>query len=403
MNTSLSQPMIRFGDPLIISRDPFSIDRKIYPDDTLISRKFPSTLVSAVDYLHFIEQYIPKELISHQNFSQLTDLANILSGNLTSFLIFESRLGTSDARSDYCFAVSSMNGEREHLKNLIKSRTFPETLLNQSEWQQIENFATVWADFDSVLNNKIRGIWFEFDTATSSSETLVPSVFIHLLLIRASSTNKTSKYNWLTNRAIPLLIGKQLSDKAKKQILNCIQMLPQDAAIFQIGAMLSRATNNIRLVIKRIDTTQIIPYLISLGWSDKNDELSSLLKELNNYVSRIVLHIGVGEQIDPKIGIECSFYPNQYHEEKGWSNFLNYLMNKGLCLPEKQSALINFTGIGRIDSKYEYDQEKCIPSVMLSEEGGSGALIRYISHIKITYQPNHPLEAKAYTAVRHFG
>ncbi len=40
---------------------------------------------------------------------------------------------------------------------------------------------------------------------------------------------------------------------------------------------------------------------------------------------------------------------------------------------------------------------------MLSQDEYSKSLIRYISHIKLVYQPGEEIQAKAYPAVRLFG
>jgi hypothetical protein len=65
------------------------------------------------NYLHFVESHVPEELISSQCFEEIKKIADNLSGNLTSFFGFESRLTSKNARSDYLIAVSSQKGERE--------------------------------------------------------------------------------------------------------------------------------------------------------------------------------------------------------------------------------------------------------------------------------------------------
>ena len=81
---------------------------KMYKDSTL---KFSR----ASDYLCSIASHIPDELISTQNFAEIKNIADKLRGGLTSFFGFESRLTSTNARSDYLVAVSSMKSEREDL------------------------------------------------------------------------------------------------------------------------------------------------------------------------------------------------------------------------------------------------------------------------------------------------
>lgn len=370
-------------------------------ETNIMRRDSPLKYSHAVDYLHSVESYMPKELASSQNLAEIKGLADHFTGGLTSFFGFESRLGNSEARSDYLFAVSSMKGERDALVNLFKSGNLPETFYNKTEWQQIGNFALAWANPKSQLYDKVIGLWFEFDTSDLSSEASIPSIFIHSVPIKSNS--ETSNYKWLTHTALPLLVGRRLSKIVEQRIIGCIQKMPSEATLYQIGTMLSRVTDGIHLVIKRIRPDQIIPYLKSIGWSDENEGLSSLLKELEKHVNRIVLHISVGEQVDPKIGIECSFYPGFNDKEAGWSEFLDYLIEKELCLSEKHSALLNFPGVEQEDASNDFNLKSYVPSVMIPDNNFSSALVRYISHVKIVYKPNHPLEAKAYYGIRLFG
>jgi len=152
-----------------------------------------------------------------------------------------------------------------------------------------------------------------------------------------------------------------------------------------------------------MEPNQIIPYLNSIGWSDDTNGLSTLLDELEKYVTRIVLHISVGEKIDNKIGIECSFYPDLYNQETRWSDFLAFLTEKGLCLSEKKSALLGFPGVEQEDMNNDFDLKTYMTAVKIPDNNFSSALVRYISHVKLSYEPNYPLEAKVYSGVRLFG
>ena len=402
MSDLLSQS-IRFGDPLLTSIDSSFINSKFHLDDDLIIRNFPPMGASTVDYLDFIEKYVPEDLISQNNFSQLKNLAGNFAGGLTSFFGFESCLDSPEPQTDYLIAISSEKGERDALVNLIKNRNLPEVFHDQSEWKQVSNFALKWADPKSKLYNNVLGLWFEFDMASSSSEFAIPGVFIHTIPIHASSINESLQHRWLINTAIPLLMGKRLSHNVEQQILDCIKMMPSEASIYQVGVMLSRPINGIRLVIKRINLDQIAPYLKSVGWSDNQGRLAPLLEELQHFVNRIVLHITVAEKVDPKIGIECSFYPDIYHQETRWNKFLKYLKKKDLCISDKYSSLLDFPGVQHEKMLNYFDLGHSMPITKMTTNSSSRAVVRFISHIKIIYQPNCPIEAKAYYGVRVLG
>ena len=340
-------------------------------------------------------------MLSTNNFIEIKNLAEVFSGGIASFFGFESKLTSVNARSDYLFAVSSKKGEREALANLIKNNHLPESFRNQIEWKQIGNFTEYWVNPKSILYDKVLGLWFEFDTSCSLKNASIPGIFIHTIPIKNNS--KLSDYNWITQTAIPMLIGRELSVRVEQKIKECIKKIPSNTSLYQVGTMLSRATEKIRLVFKGIKLNQIIPYLNSIGWSNDNKELLIFLNEIKNYVNRIVLHISIGEQVDPKIGIECSFYTGYSYKEEEWSSFLDYLIDKGICLPEKKSALLNYPGVEQEDTNLDFNLQSYMPSVMIPDNNYTSALVRFISHVKIVYKPNHPLDAKAYYGIRHFG
>jgi len=354
-------------------------------------------------YLSSVERYISNNLISNQNYSQIKNIAQLLSGNFTSFFGFEFRLNSFDQKSDYLIAVSSFNGEREALLNLIKQKEKQESIFHQSEWQHIERLTELWADPSTELNKKILGLWLEFDTANKNETNGIPSIFLQTIPLRIDSSEDIKQCRWITQTAIPTLTGHPVSDKLEKQFFHAIKKLPKGASVFHVASMLSRDSEGIRLVIKSIDPDDIIPYLTSLGWSDQGDELASMIKDIKHYSNCIRLHININEKIDPKIGLECFISPDRYHQGDGWDDFLNYLIEKNICIPDMKKALLGFPGIDQENVDDEFSFESYLPTVKLPDEHYSKAIVRYISHVKISYNPGHQTEAKAYTGVRMFG
>ena len=334
----------------------------------------------------------------------MKQLTSYFSGGITSFFGFESRLNSRGARSDYLFAVSAKKGEREALASLFENKRLPEAFMQKPEWQQVERFVTTWADPSSVLYKKVLGLWFEFDTACPSSDIPVPSIFIHLHPLRIDAPSDVEQCRWITQSALPVLTGQQVSEKMEHRLFDCIEKLPKGASMLDVGVMLSRSTPGMRLIITRIKIRQIIPYLNSIGWSDENEGLSTLFKELTHSVSRVVLHINIDENgVAPKVGIECSFSPDRYHQETRWSDFLDYLVKKKICSPKKRSALLTFSGVEQEDVNDEFNLQSFMVSARIPHDNFSRALVRYISHVKLVYKPNAPMEAKAYSGVRLFG
>jgi hypothetical protein len=360
--------------------------------------------LKTAELLSTVESSIPEGLISSENFREMQRLASRFSGSITSFFGFESHLNSPKAQADYLFAISSLREERDALANLIRKKTIPEKFMNIPEWQNVCRFVLEWADPESILFQNVLGMWFEFDMVENSSKTPIPCIFLHTIPLRITSEEDTKKISWLTKNALPLVAGKEIPEKIEQNLLQTIQQLPKDALVMDAGVMLSRPTSGVRLIIAKIHPDQIIPYLTKLGWSEEHEQLPVLLEELQQNVTRVVLHITVTENgIDKKIGLECSFTPDKYHLETRWQSFFNYLVKKGLCLPEKKDALLEFIGVDQEDAKRDFDTTMYRPIVKFENNDCSRALVRYISHIKLVYEPDHGLSAKAYPGVRLFG
>jgi hypothetical protein len=379
-------------------------NRNRYIVETVQLRKPSLKDLNAARFLSFVESSISEDFISSDNLIEMQKLASCFSGSITSFFGFESHLTSPNARADYLFAVSSMRGERDALAKLVREKTLPKEFIDKPEWQNTCRFVLEWADPDSLLYQNVLGMWFEFDMVENSLETPVPCIFLHTIPLRITTEEDKEKISWLTKRALPLVTGKKIPEKIEQNLFQAIQRLPKDALVMDAGVMLSRPASGVRLIIAKIQPKQIIPYLTKLGWSEESEQLPMLLKDLAHQVSRVVLHITITENgVDQKIGLECSFAPDKYHLETRWRSFFNYLVKKGLCLPEKKDALLEFIGVDQDDTKRIFDTTSYRPIVKFENNDCSGALVRYISHIKLVYEPNQVLSAKAYPGVRLFG
>jgi hypothetical protein len=370
-------------------------------------KEFPSRGLQPSDYLSLIEPHMPDKMISSQNFAEIKNLAQYLTGNLTSFFGFESRLDDLESKSDYMLAISSKRGEREALFSYLVSGNLPDTFKKQTEWIRVNNFVICWADNRSSVHDKILGIWFEFDIADSICKTPIPNIFLHMIPIKKEDLCSKKSIQWLTKTALPLLMGQNLSQNIEKQLLNSIEKLPKDASLFNVGIMLSRPSYGIRIVVKKLQPKKIIPYLQSLGWSEKSNGLISLINELEKHATRIVLSFDILETgIGEKIGIECGFYPkhhDEYAPEPRWKDFLIHLVNKGLCSSEKCNSLLDFVYDAETTlTSFKSGKQPLIISTKTLSEEYTSTLVRQIGHIKIVYNPNQPLEAKAYYGARLF-
>ena len=73
-----------------------------------------------------------------------------------------------------------------------------------------------------------------------------------------------------------------------------------------------------------------------------------------------------------------------------------------MCVQEKRKALLDFLGIEQ-ENNDEFNFETYMVAPKIGSNNYSSALVRYISHVKIVYDPKKGFEAKAYPGIRVFG
>ena len=344
------------------------------------------------DYLDIVSPNIPTDLISNENYEEIKSIARHFRGGLTSFFGFEASLMDSQPRSDYLFAISSKFNEREELLNILERNGLPESLLEKKVWTNVKTFAKKWTEKNTIINNNILGLWFEFDASNTERDAKIPGIFTHTISIK-----KDSDVRWVVDDLIPLIKGKEASIELKSKLTDCVRKLPENSSIYQIGIMLQRGCNDIRLVIKRINHDEIIPYLTAIGWNDESGKVKRLMKNLEKYCSRMVLHISVGEKVNSKIGLECSFYPEEKNQNEKWKKFFDFLVENGYSKADKIESILNFPNV-----EYEYgitDDEEI--TTKMTDNPLSKKMIRFISHVKISYEPNSKIKSKAYFGVRN--
>jgi hypothetical protein len=248
----------------------------------------------------------------------------------------------------------------------------------------------------------VHNIWMEFDMDGKPASIPVPSLFLgsNLLARRAPacrSKRMPEHCAWLTDQALPLLLGRPLDRSICRQVALCVNLLPAGARIFQVGLMLSRPTAVTRLCVRGLATAQIPEYLEAVGWEGARGEVEAIADKLAPLVERIDLDIDVGDHVMPKIGLEC--YPAQ--DLKKLRAFMNYLVSGGLCVEPKADGLMRWAGLA-----HERVTPQMWPRDLLgisSFLGGrvESAFFRWLHHVKVVHVPGHPPAAKAYLAVHH--
>ncbi|MBD2773971.1 prenyltransferase/squalene oxidase repeat-containing protein [Iningainema tapete] len=342
------------------------------------------------DSLQIIFPYISSKIATPTTLSRLQTVAKSLAP--IPQVGFEVRLGEENTQIDLQQKISSQNNEpkilAEHIAVALSHQEF-----KHPAWSRIQKLCEVWSDRNSCLHNAITEIWLEFDINESTNQLLIPSIFIGF----SQDLNNSEQAFTITKYTIELLWGQPISDSLYSNLERCFTVCTTPTRISHIGVMLSRQIEALRINVSCLSPDKITSYLQTIGYPESTKEIEILVMQLLDIVDDVRLCLDVGSGIYPKVGLECSFR-QQYGLEPLWFTLLEDLIARGLCTPEKRDALLKWPGyVNPFSSLHSWST----PITAESFSKPLSILERGLSHIKITYQPEHPLEAKAYLGFIH--
>lgn len=335
---------------------------------------------SMADYLKVVTPYLHSELLSPSSIFHLQALAQSLPPFSSAMLEF--RLGAGQSQTD--------------LSVFFPRRTLnlSETLLNHPVWQALHNFCQECVNPESFLYNCLTYIALEFDLDGQPSEIPIPCIFL------AWNQGAVHDAQALIKMALTLP-NYSVSSKLKDNIRRCVDSLPNGAKVAYIGAMLSRPSEVLRVIMGGIPPDQFSDYLMQIGWCESTETISTLVSNLYELVDEIrFLSFDIGDVIYPRVGLEF-FLKQQPENEPRWELFLDRLIEMGLCTLAKKNALLAWPGVSQKADAPELWPQNLMGGDYLLGSRASSVFWRTINHIKIVYQPGIPLEAKGYVMFGH--
>ena len=331
-----------------------------------------------------VKSFVPDtqhDLVSYKSFSCINAIIKVLPAFTTAIL--ECRLQENQHRVDLEVNLSG--------KSFIN---LPKELLKYPEWQFCHNIYQDWIKNNYSLSEKVEHIWLEFDIEENSPLIPLPCIFLGLNRDKFNHQSLIEISSRLLNRQLPFSFESNL-----KHSIDC---LPSKTCVFYLGAMLSRLEQTVRIV-SLISSDRILDYLKQIGWSGSEKTIKSLLSKLSKFTDYMCLSYDVGGTVMSRIGLEC-YLPKQPKYESRWKLLLGYLVELNLCSEFKRDALLNWSGYSKKTSKstYSFDRNnKAKWNNVFLKQLEPMAFIRKISHIKVVYNSDGSLEAKAYLHLCH--
>jgi hypothetical protein len=351
------------------------------------------------DVLQPLAGTIPSSLISPASLAAIAATVRELPGELTQHFGFECALGDATPTADFALAIVPQEGKSAKLD----CEHLPAAYLAHPVWDRLRQFSALWAEPGSPLHGNVRILWLEFDLRdTSPSEVPVPSAFFAPCqgITRADVAGDGLSAAWMLDPALRLLRGTPLPPTAARAVTACVAALPAGAHVFQVGLMLARPVDTVRLCVRGLEFSDLSEYLAAVGWPGTWDEARSALAPFAALATRTALHLDVGSAVSPRLGLECYLGAP---EGSDWSPtataFLDALADAGLCVPSKREGLLAWPGAQRVTA------DSSAPPPHVADRArllGRAVFMRYrreLNHVKVNFTPGRPLEAKAYLGV----
>src|SRR5207248_1314510 len=114
-----------------------------------------------------------------------------------------------------------------------------------------------------------RNLCLEFDLRDASPSAVpVPSAFFAPCqgLTRTDVDGDRLAAAWVLDPAIRLLRGTVLPPAAARAVTGCVAALPHGAHVFQVGLMLARPVDAVRLCVRGLEFSDLPVYLARVGW-----------------------------------------------------------------------------------------------------------------------------------------
>lgn len=351
-------------------------------------------------YFGPLKPRLSDRVMSQASFDKIKNLADTLPHDVSSFWGFEVPLhlnsDISNGDADFLFCSTQSEHQARVLAGDSQSE-IPAGYLELPAWSKVQAFCKKWEDQSHVLHKQLLNVWLEFDVA-SNEPPYQPSFFFGLL--PPERTTPAKRRRVITTALNELNSG--VISQGFTEALNTVMIRRDSSWIFQVGLMMSRNTEAIRVCIRDLASTDEVMHLVhDLEWPGDLLELRSLLTELEPMCHSIDLDIdlstGPDGKIGPKLGIECSFGRSQAVATYT-KKFTEWLLDRGFLTEEGAAGLIAYNGLVHQDADPSAWPDHLIKRAAITGPDVANQIACWVHHIKVVYQPSEPLSAKAYLA-----
>jgi len=349
-------------------------------------------------YLRPLAPYLDAALISPEALADIAAVAGVLPERLALFTFgFECRLGEAAPRADFLLCATASSGGRDVLAQPESYPAWPPAVRRDPAWQRVFNFARHWAREGSALQAHVDNVWLEFDVERPRAAIPVPSLFFSPEAGRRGVDTPAR----LTASGLALLLDES-PERLSARLAPVFEALPARARVFQVGAMLSRRTDKVRLCIDRLAPEALVELVRQLGGDGPAGAVREAVQAWSGLADELCLNVDVGAEFSAKVGLECYFLDESSQERaRKLGAFLDRLVERGLCTPAKRAGVLAYPGVCHERRDRALWPELLLRSSSFLGSGTVSAFARDVHHLKLVCHPEGRLEAKAYLWAGH--
>ena len=327
------------------------------------------TLAGALDH---VAPFLPEILMSQRSFGHTRRVAELFPSDAVNFFGFECRLGESREEGTDCALNLSPAGARALARDAIGP---PGEL-----WRRVASFYRWWEATHVEPFADAPATWLEFDAGAADP---APNL---LFGYWPDDARADRPWHWMQDTVFPGLFNGTYSAPLRDRLDRCFGACPAGTGDFQIGLMLSRPVQAVRLCIFDMPVEAVPAYLDAIDWAGDRAGLARLIAAFRPHCDFVGLHFDVAAQVFPHVGIEPNFrsgsWSRQPHREPRWQGIWDVLEEAGVLSEAKRDALLGWTGHQQV-----------------TLEGAPTLLLRGLSHIKLVLAGDGRALAKAYFGI----
>jgi hypothetical protein len=358
------------------------------------------------DIVAAVSPYLSDALVSPASRADLESLARLLPRHLAG-LCLECRLGESEARADLSLRFGSADGGREILAGRGHVAGPSAGLLGHPIWARVHRFSREWVSPRSALYTRLADVWLEFDVAGLPPRVPLPSVFLLPADVQHSNERPstfagtaTDLHHMMVRTALPILTGSAVPEGTDQKLLHCLTHLPTGSRLYSLGVMLARRARGIRFSAIGIPPSRVPDYLRRVGWPGAIQEIEDIISRFAGLADLAIINLDIEDTVQPGIGLEFSFRRRAEPDgDPRFALFGDLLVDAGLCLPDKRAGVLAWPGCAP-DMVAPWAWPESLVSTSFGSLTVSSIVNRALSHFKLSYHPDRPLQAKAYLSCR---